>query len=95
MPYSRCHSSTEIIDVTNQKAMANWIKHINNVSGLDLVIANAGISGEGRKSKVERNKDIREIFAVNISGVLNTTPAVSIINTRPWSVSPLEFDGWI
>ena len=74
---------TEIIDVTNQKAMANWIKHINNVSGLDLVIANAGISGEGRKSKVDRNKDTREIFAVNISGVLNTIlPAVTIMLTQ-------------
>jgi len=57
-------------DVTDRVGMAGWIAQ---AGPLDLVIANAGISGgTGRTTGGEDPAQVREIMAVNIDGVINT-----------------------
>ncbi len=58
----------EIIDVKDELAMKNYLEKIAEV---DLVIANAGISA-GTAGGTESTAQIKEIFATNIDGVLNT-----------------------
>ncbi|GGF25190.1 short-chain dehydrogenase [Aliidongia dinghuensis] len=59
------------IDVTDQAALAAWIVAIDEAAPVDLVIANAGISGG--TSGLGGNRDpSRRILAVNIDGVFNT-----------------------
>jgi len=71
---------TQTINVTNTAAMSDWIKSIEK---LDLVIANAGISGgTGGRQDGEPVEEARQIFNVNINGVLNTVePALEKIRT--------------
>lgn len=59
---------TKVIDVTEREAMADWIGAVDREIPLDLVIANAGISGrqEGDPNPVH------SLFKVNVEGVLNT-----------------------
>ncbi len=70
----------QTINVTNTAAMSDWIKSIEK---LDLVIANAGISGgTGGRQDGEPVEEARQIFNVNINGVLNTVePALEKIRT--------------
>jgi short-subunit dehydrogenase len=65
---------TRIADVTDASAMKEWIEQAD-VSGLDLVIANAGISA-GMGSDGENSWQVRRIFATNIDGVINTVQPV-------------------
>lgn len=70
------------IDVTDRDAMAAWVDHAEGVAPLDLVIANAGISGGtgGVSDTAERD---RRIFAVNVEGVMNTVlPALPPMRAR-------------
>lgn len=70
----------KIIDVKNQEQMDEYISFISTKYGLDLVIANAGVSA-GTSSGIESDKQINEIFCVNINGVLNTiNPAVKFMS---------------
>ena len=55
-------------DVTDAKAMGDWVR---GAGRLDLVIANAGISG-GTGGATEPAEQARRIFATNVTGVLNT-----------------------
>lgn len=57
------------VDVTDRRAMADWISGVDGEAPLDLVIANAGIAGRHLPDGPERT---RAIFAVNLEGVLNT-----------------------
>jgi len=68
----------EVIDVTDQQAMETWIDQISKTHPLDLVIANAGISGgTGGVMEGEEFGAARKIFDVNLMGVINTIePAV-------------------
>lgn len=68
----------QAIDVTDQDAMRHWIERADDTHPLELVIANAGISGGGL------NEDAtRDIFAVNMGGVLNTLfPAIERMRQR-------------
>lgn len=64
-----------VLDVTDAPAMARWLDGVDGNHPLDLVIANAGISGAEDRA--------REIFAVNLAGVLNTVlPAVPLLRAR-------------
>lgn len=68
---------TAVIDVTDKDGMATWIAAADALSPLDLVIANAGISGgtgggEGGPMQGEPPAQARKIFDVNLGGVLNT-----------------------
>ncbi len=60
----------ECVDVTDRDAMTRWIQAAEVAMPLDLVIANAGISGaDAGASPAER---ARRIFEVNVVGTLNT-----------------------
>lgn len=62
-----------VLDVTDEPGMAAWVR---GAGRLDLVVANAGISG-GTGTAHEPVDQARRIFAVNVTGVLNTAlPAI-------------------
>ncbi|MBO6948573.1 MAG: SDR family NAD(P)-dependent oxidoreductase [Rhodospirillales bacterium] len=69
-----------VIDVTDRPAMSELISDIESRRPLDLVVANAGISsGAGAGD----DGITRDIFAVNVDGVLNTVlPAAAAMRTR-------------
>jgi NAD(P)-dependent dehydrogenase (short-subunit alcohol dehydrogenase family) len=65
-----------VLDVTDAPAMAAWLR---GCPGLDLVIANAGISGGPGKGNREKPEQIRKVFATNVDGVFNTAlPAMEM-----------------
>ena len=66
-------------DVTDRDAMASWITSRDQISPIDLVIANAGVSaGIG-----ESDDTTRRIFAINLDGVINTVlPALAVMRPR-------------
>jgi short-subunit dehydrogenase len=69
-----------VLDVTDAAAMAGWI---GAAGRLDLVIANAGISG-GTGTATEPADQARAIFATNVTGVLNTAlPAIEAMAAQP------------
>lgn len=65
-----------VIDVCERDAVAGWIATSDTRRPLDLVIANAGISG-GTGGGREPPEQVRRIFEINVNGALNTVlPAV-------------------
>jgi len=65
--------SADVIDVTDRDAMAEWIKATDAGHPLDLIIANAGIAGDSGARGADLNERLtRDIFDVNMIGVLNT-----------------------
>lgn len=66
---------TRILDVTDALAMEEWVGQADAVSGLDLIIANAGVSA-GMGKEGENSSQVRRIFATNIDGVINTVQPV-------------------
>lgn len=74
--------STAMLDVLDREAMKNFVTHADDAHPLDLVIANAGISG-GTGGGGESDDQAREIFAINLTGVLNTIhPAIERMRPR-------------
>ena len=70
-----------VLDVRDTAAMAAWIAA---AGPLDLVVANAGISSQSAGQGPERPAQAREIFAVNLGGVLNTVgPAIERMAAQP------------
>jgi len=66
-----------VLDVTNRDMMEEWITDADSAHPLDLVIANAGISGgTGGVMNGEPVSQARAIFDVNLTGVLNTIEPV-------------------
>ncbi len=71
-----------IADVCNEQEMSDLINDIEQNYGLDLVIANAGISA-GTLGGTESNTQIKKIFSTNVDGVLNTiNPAIHFMKKR-------------
>ncbi len=72
-----------VLDVRDRDAMAAWIADCDARAPLDLVIANAGISG-ATAGEPDANADLtREILAVNLDGVVNTVlPAAAAMSAR-------------
>lgn len=69
----------EILDVTGPAATAGWIERRDDAAALDLVIANAGISGGGTSD----DETTRRILATNVDGVVNTvSPALLRMRRR-------------
>ncbi len=65
--------TAEIVDVADRDAMRDWIGRTDENYTLDLVIANAGIASDIHKAGWELNEsETREIFSINMAGVLNT-----------------------
>ena len=77
-------TTVKVLDVTDQSAMAAFIRAIDALHPLDLVIANAGIStGSSFAQKGESEAQARAIFDVNFTGVLNTIwPAIDAMKLR-------------
>lgn len=70
------------LDVTDRSGMAALIGDVDRSHPLDLVVANAGISG-GSGGDGETEAQARAIFDVNFTGVLNTVwPAIEAMKTR-------------
>jgi len=73
---------TARVDVTDAAAMAAWLTAADATAPLDLVIANAGISA-GTGQGGESAEQARQIFRVNIDGVVNTVlPAIACMQPR-------------
>ncbi len=71
----------QTIDVRDAAAMAAWIA---GTERLGLVIANAGISAGLGSGAAEQRRQVEEIFAVNLLGVLNTVlPAIERLAAAP------------
>lgn len=66
------------VDVTERDFLADWLAEVDAMTPLDLVIANAGISGgtSGIDGETEPDAQVRAIFATNLDGVLNTIQPV-------------------
>lgn len=66
-------------DVTDQERMKEVIQNFENLYGLDIVIASAGLSFS-KKTQIPNFKISREIININVNGVLNTfEPAVNLM----------------
>ncbi|MCB8879078.1 SDR family NAD(P)-dependent oxidoreductase [Acidisoma cellulosilytica] len=75
------------LSVTDAAAMQDWI---GGAGPLDLVIANAGISG-GTSETMESEAQTRAIFATNLDGMLNTVlPAMAVMAAQPVGESGLR-----
>jgi len=62
----------EIVDVTDETTVRDWVVRSNDECPLDVVFANAGIA-TGRESE----ENVRRTFATNVGGVLNVSlPAI-------------------
>jgi len=71
-----------ILDVTSKDEMRAWIIAVDDKAPLELVIANAGVSG-GTGGGGETENQARMIFQTNIDGVLNTIfPAADRMRAR-------------
>ena len=69
-----------VIDVKDAEKLRIWIEERDKNASLDLVIANAGISNAGEEKGERFDK---EIFNVNLFGVLNTVyPVISVMQKR-------------
>ena len=67
------HVETAIVDVTDRAAVLNWLRAADDGAAVDLLVANAGISGgTGGVISGEPAAQARRIFDVNVTGVLNT-----------------------
>jgi short-subunit dehydrogenase len=70
------------LDVEDRAATRQIVETAHQEQPLDLVIANAGISG-GTGGGGESETQVREIFDINVTGVLNTAlPAAELMTAR-------------
>lgn len=71
-----------IVDVTDKAGLADWMVQMDALAPVDLVIANAGIS-TGSFSGVETLEAAEQVFAVNVTGVINTIhPLIARMKAR-------------
>lgn len=63
---------TASLDVTNAAAMTVWLNDFDTAHPIDLVIANAGISGGPGVMNGEDPHQVKKIYDVNVYGVFNT-----------------------
>lgn len=74
---------TKILDVTDATLVNDWIIRADTENPIDLIIANAGISAGTGGSSAESGAQVRNIFATNIDGVINTVqPIVPLMLSR-------------
>lgn len=74
---------TRQTDVTDREAMNIWLADAEAAQALDLVIANAGISGGTIKLGNAPDASDAEILATNVDGVVNTVePALTRMLAR-------------
>lgn len=69
-------------DVRDGDQMKQIIEQAEGMRPIDLIIANAGISG-GSGNGIEPRRQLEKIFDINIDGVINTIyPAINHMNDR-------------
>ncbi|MBS28545.1 MAG: short-chain dehydrogenase [Alphaproteobacteria bacterium] len=68
--------TTDLMDVTDNDAMADWLAAADARQPLDLVVANAGISAGTIKLGNAPDASDAELFATNVDGVVNTVEPV-------------------
>lgn len=74
---------TRQTDVTDQDSMNTWLADADAAQALDLVVANAGISGGTIKLGNAPDASDAQIFATNVDGVVNTVePALARMLAR-------------
>ena len=61
-----------VVDVRDRDAVAAWLKTRDAACRIDLLIANAGISAGTGEEDFEPGEQVRAVFEVNVTGVLNT-----------------------
>lgn len=73
-----------LVDVRDKEAMSDWVKQVDNIHPIDLMIANAGISGgTGGRQDGEPIAEARAIFDINVTGVFNTIePALAVMQNQ-------------
>lgn len=81
----------KLVSVTEQEEMREWVLGCDALKPIDLVIANAGVSG-GTGNPLENGEhpefgendvQVRQIFDVNVSGVFNTIlPVIPLMVSR-------------
>lgn len=65
--------TTALLDTTDKAAVARWVMTIDDEAPLDLVIANAGISGGHRGGgEGERSDEVLRMMQVNFAGTCHT-----------------------
>ncbi len=73
---------TAALDIRSAGALADWIGEVDSATPIDLCIANAGIA-RGKDGTSESAEAIRQIFATNVDGVLNTVlPLLPVMRER-------------
>lgn len=73
----------EILNITDQNMVKEWINKCDKIAPLDLVFANAGISIGPGNDVIESEIETRQVFETNVFGVLNTVlPALEIMKKR-------------
>lgn len=66
------------LDICERAAVADWVAASDARRPLDLVIANAGVSGGTGGTGGETPEQVRRIFQINVDGVMNTVlPAIA------------------
>ncbi len=75
---------TALVCVTDKAAMNEWIVRLYSEQPIDLIIANAGISGgTGGRQEGEPVAEARAIFNINVTGVFNTiAPALAMMQNQ-------------
>lgn len=74
--------AARVVDTRDATVLAAWLADVDRDHPLDLAIANAGISA-GTGSFGESDRQARDIFAVNVDGVVNTVlAAASLMRPR-------------
>ncbi len=69
----------KVLDVTDEKAVKEWIENCNRQMPLNLVYANAGVA-----TLQETTENVRRTFAININGVANTVlPTIELFKQAP------------
>ncbi|MCH8173237.1 MAG: SDR family NAD(P)-dependent oxidoreductase [Proteobacteria bacterium] len=72
----------KVLDVTGQKAMETFIRKVDKIAPLDLVIANAGVGVQAGDFK-SVDQAAKFTITVNVFGVFNTIhPALEIFEAR-------------
>lgn len=73
---------TGIIDVRDDAIMKEWIEGFDRKYPTHLLVANAGISA-GTGEQAESAKSTRDIFATNVTGVINSVlPTIPLMQAR-------------
>ncbi len=71
-----------VLNVTDEAAMAVWVKSLAEDGPIDLVIANAGV-GFGAGTKMSLHERAVKTFEVNVNGVFNTVhPAIDVMKQQ-------------